>query len=301
MSLPAHELVELPRRRSPARAALAAMRPRQWPKNLLVFAGIVFAAQLGDPVRWAEALAAFVAYCAVSSAAYLLNDVRDAEQDRLHPVKRQRPIARGELSAKAALILSAALAAGALAIAGWLGPASVAFLAGFAALQVAYSFGLKHVVLVDVFVIAGLFVIRAAAGAAAVDVRISPWLLLCTVLLALFLALAKRRGELVLVGARETPGRPVLEGYSLELVDQLVSVVAASTVIAYSLYTFTARDSKALMVTIPFVIFGIFRYLLLVHRDDLGEEPEQVLLTDVPILVDIALWIVTAGLILALT
>jgi 4-hydroxybenzoate polyprenyltransferase len=193
------------------------------------------------------------------------------------------------------------LAAVALAIAGWLGPVSVAFLVGFAALQVGYSFGLKHIVLVDVFVIAGLFVIRAAAGAAAVDVRISPWLLLCTVLLALFLALAKRRGELVLVGARETPGRPVLEGYSLELVDQLVSVVAASTVIAYSLYTFTARDSKALMVTIPFVIFGIFRYLLLVHRDDLGEEPEQVLLTDVPILVDIALWIVTAGLILTLT
>jgi 4-hydroxybenzoate polyprenyltransferase len=301
MSLPAHEIVELPRRRSPARAAFAAMRPRQWPKNLLVFAGIVFAAQLGDPVRWAEALAAFAAYCAVSSAAYLLNDVRDVEQDRLHPVKRQRPIARGELTARAALTLAAVLAAVALAIAGWLGPVSVAFLFGFAALQVGYSFGLKHVVLVDVFVIAGLFVIRAAAGAAAVDVRISPWLLLCTVLLALFLALAKRRGELVLVGARETPGRPVLEGYSLDLVDQLVSVVAASTVIAYSLYTFTARDSKALMVTIPFVIFGIFRYLLLVHRDDLGEEPEQVLLTDVPILVDIALWIVTAGLILALT
>ena len=301
MGVPAHELVELPRRRSPARAVVAALRPRQWPKNLLVFAGIVFAAQLGDPVRWAEALAAFVAYCAVSSAAYLLNDVRDVEQDRLHPVKRQRPIARGELSVRAALTLAVVLAAGALAIAGWLGLASVALLLGFAALQVAYSFGLKHIVLVDVFVIAGLFVIRAAAGAEAVDVRISPWLLLCTVLLALFLALAKRRGELVLVGARETPGRPVLQGYSLELVDQLVSVVAASTVIAYSLYTFTARDSKALMVTIPFVIFGIFRYLLLVHRDDLGEEPEQVLLTDVPILVDIALWVVTAGLILALT
>ena len=301
MGVPAHEIVEFPRRRSPVRAALAAMRPRQWPKNLLVFAGIVFAAQLGDPLRWAEAIACFVAYCAVSSAAYLLNDVRDVEQDRLHPVKRQRPIARGEFSARVALTLAAALAAVALAIAGWLGLVSVAFLVGFAALQVGYSFGLKHIVLVDVFVIAGLFVIRAAAGAAAVDVRISPWLLLCTVLLALFLALAKRRGELVLVGARETPGRPVLEGYSLELVDQLVSVVAASTVIAYSLYTFTARDSKALMVTIPFVIFGIFRYLLLVHRDDLGEEPEQVLLTDVPILVDIALWIVTAGIILALT
>ena len=131
--------------------------------------------------------------------------------------------------------------------------------------------------------------------------RISPWLLLCTALLALFLALAKRRGELVLVGARETPGRPVLEGYSLELVDQLVSVVAASTVIAYSLYTFTARDSKALMVTIPFVIFGVFRYLLLVHRDDLGEEPEQVLLTDVPIIVAVCGWIATAAVILAVT
>ncbi len=155
--------------------------------------------------------------------------------------------------------------------------------------------------IVDVLVIGALFVIRAAAGADAVNVRISPWLLLCTALLALFLALAKRRGELVLVGARETPGRPVLEGYSLELVDQLVTVVAASTVIAYSLYTFTARDSKALMVTIPFVVFGVFRYLLLIHRDDLGEEPEQVLLTDLPILVDVCLWVVTAALILVLT
>src|SRR5207342_2652515 len=284
MSLPAHELVELPRRRSPARAVLAAMRPRQWPKNLLVFAGIVFAAQLGDPVRWAEALAAFVAYCAVSSAAYLLNDVRDVDQDRLHPVKRQRPIARGELSMRAALTLAVVLTAGALGIAGWLGPASVALLLGFAALQVAYSFGLKHIVLVDVFVIAGLFVIRAAAGAEAVNVRISPWLLLCTVLLALFLALAKRRGELVLVGAARTPGRPVLEGYSLALVDQLVSIVAASTVISYALYTFTARPGDRLMVTIPFVLFGVFRYLLLIHREDVGEEPEHVLLSDRPIL-----------------
>ena len=133
--------------------------------------------------------------------------------------------------------------------------------------------------LLDVLAIGSLFVIRAAAGAAAVDVRISPWLLLCTALLALFLALAKRRGELMLVGAQRTPGRPVLEGYSLELVDQLLAIVASSTVIAYSVYTFTARDSKAMIATVPFVIFGVFRYLLLVHRDDIGEEPEQVLLT----------------------
>ena len=278
-----------------------ALRPRQWLKNLLVFAGLVFAAKLGDAGRWLEAVAAFGAYCAVSSAAYLVNDLRDREDDRLHPVKRARPIARGELSPRRAVVLAAGLAAAALALAGVLGLVSVAFLLAFAGLQAAYSFSLKHVVLLDVLVIGSLFVIRAAAGAAAVGVRISPWLLLCTALLALFLALAKRRGELVLVGAQHTPGRPALEGYSLELVDQLVAIVAASTVIAYSLYTLTARDSKALLATVPFVIFGLFRYLLLVHRDDIGEEPEQVLLTDVPIILAVAGWIATAAVILALT
>jgi 4-hydroxybenzoate polyprenyltransferase len=297
----APEILELPQRRSPARAAIVALRPRQWLKNLLVFAGLVFAAKLGDAGRWLEAVAAFGAYCAVSSAAYLVNDLRDREDDRMHPVKRARPIARGELSPRRAVVLAAGLAAAALALAGVLGLVSVAFLLAFAGLQAAYSFSLKHVVLLDVLVIGSLFVIRAAAGAAAVDVRISPWLLLCTALLALFLALAKRRGELVLVGAQHTPGRPVLEGYSLELVDQLVAIVAASTVIAYSLYTLTARDSKALLATVPFVIFGVFRYLLLVHRDDIGEEPEQVLLTDVPIILAVAGWIATAAVILALT
>ena len=297
----APEIVELPQRRSPVRAALVAMRPRQWSKNLLVFAGLVFAAKLGDASRWVEALAAFAAYCAISSAAYLVNDVRDREDDRLHPVKRARPIARGELSPRAALVLAAALAAVALALVAVLGPVSVAFLLAFAALQAGYTLALKHIVLLDVLAIGALFVIRAAAGAAAVDVRISPWLLLCTALLALFLALAKRRGELVLVGARQAPGRPVLEGYSLELVDQLVAIVASSTVLAYSVYTLTARDSKALLATVPFVIFGVFRYLLLVHRDDVGEEPEQVLLTDVPIILAVAGWIVSAAAILVLT
>jgi 4-hydroxybenzoate polyprenyltransferase len=297
----APEILELPQRRSPLRAALVALRPRQWLKNLLVFAGLVFAAKLGDAGRWLEALAAFGAYCAISCAAYLVNDVRDREDDRLHPVKRARPIARGELSPRSALVLAAALTAVAFALVGVLGLVSVAFLLAFAALQAGYTFALKHVVLLDVLAIGSLFVVRAAAGAAAVDVRISPWLLLCTALLALFLALAKRRGELVLVGAQRTPGRPVLEGYSLELVDQLVAIVASSTVIAYSVYTLTARDSKALLATVPFVIFGVFRYLLLVHRDDIGEEPEQVLLTDVPIILAVAGWIATAAAILALT
>jgi 4-hydroxybenzoate polyprenyltransferase len=300
MSVPA-PVLDLPKRRSLPRAAFVALRPRQWTKNLLLFAGIIFAAQLGDLSRWLEATTAFVAYCAASSASYLVNDVRDAPNDRLHPVKRARPIARGELSPRFAELLAALLIFGAVLLVAPLGIASILFLCTFFALQAAYTLTLKHVVLLDVMTIGGLFVVRAAAGAAAVEVRISPWLLLCTALLALFLALAKRRGELVLVGAEETPGRPVLEGYSLALVDQLVTVVAASTVISYCLYTFTARDSKAMMVTIPFVVFGVFRYLLLMHRRDLGEEPEEVLLRDLPILLCIAGWAACAAVILAVT
>jgi 4-hydroxybenzoate polyprenyltransferase len=297
----APELVQLPRRRSRLRAALVAMRPRQWSKNLLVFAGLVFAAKLGEPLRWLEACVCFVAYCAISSAAYLANDVRDRHDDRLHPVKRSRPIARGELSPRAALTLAGALAVLAPLLLAPLGVPSVLLVLAFAALQAGYTLRLKHVVLLDVLTISALFVVRAAAGADAVDVRISPWLLLCTALLALFLALAKRRGELVLVGAGGTPGRPVLDGYSLELVDQLIGIVASGTVIAYAVYTLTAGHSKALLATVPFVVFGVFRYLLLMHRYDVGEEPEQVLLTDVPILVAVAGWIVTAAAILALT
>jgi 4-hydroxybenzoate polyprenyltransferase len=295
------QVLALPRRRSAARAAFVAMRPRQWTKNVLLFAGIVFAAKLGDAWRWLDAIAAFASYCAASSAAYLVNDVRDAPHDRVHPVKRARPIARGELDPRSAYVLAAVLLGASLALVVPLGLASVGFLCAFVAMQAAYTLRLKHVVLVDVMTIAALFVVRAAAGASGVHVRISPWLLLCTALLALFLALAKRRGELVLVGAEATPGRPVLEGYSLALVDQLVGVVAACTVIAYSLYTFTARDSKALMATIPFVVFGVFRYLLLIHRQDLGEEPEEVLLRDRPILLCIASWAVCAATILLLT
>src|SRR5215211_4326677 len=238
-------VLDLPRRRSLSRAVFVSLRPRQWTKNLLLFAGIVFAAKLGDVTRWAEAIAAFGAYCAASSASYLVNDVRDAPHDRAHPVKRARPIARGELSPHLAEAIAAALLFSAVVLVAPLGIASILFLCTFFALQAAYTLALKHVVLIDVMTIGGLFVVRAAAGAAAVEVRISPWLLLCTALLALFLALAKRRGELVLVGAEATPGRPVLEGYSLALVDQLVTVVASSTVIAYSLYTFTATESKA--------------------------------------------------------
>jgi 4-hydroxybenzoate polyprenyltransferase len=286
-------------REGEGRAVLAAMRPRQWTKNLLLFAGILFAAQYDEPTKWIEAFVAFVAYCAASSAAYIVNDVLDADEDRRHPLKRTRPIASGALAPDRALKIAAMLAIFAVAAMSWFGWASVAYVTGFLALQGAYSWRLKHIVLIDVMAIAALFVIRAVAGAEAVDVRISPWLIVCTALLALFLALAKRRAELTTLGAEG--GRGALAGYSFPLVDQLVSIVAACTIVAYSLYTFEAREGSAMMATIPFVVFGIFRYLLLMHREDLGEEPESVLLSDGPILATIALWALTSGLILGLS
>jgi 4-hydroxybenzoate polyprenyltransferase len=289
-------VLELPRRRSPAAAALVAMRPRQWTKNLLLFAGIIFAAQLGDASRWAAAVAAFVAYCAASSAAYLVNDVRDAESDRLHPVKRARPIARGELSPRAALVLAGALALAAFVLAGALGPLSLACLAAFVALQAVYSLGLKTFELVDVLAIAGLFVLRASAGAIAVDVRISEWLLLCTFLLALFVALGKRRAELGLDGVH---ARPALDGYSVALVDQLLGIVAAATIAAYTGYALAAHDTRWLVATVPLVVYGLFRYLLLLHRRGLGEEPETLLVEDLPLLVTVAVWAGACAVILA--
>src|SRR6187397_1200795 len=289
-------VLELPRRRSPAAAALVAMRPRQWTKNLLLVAGIIFAAELGDPARWAAAVTAFVAYCAASSAAYLVNVVRDAEPDRLHPVKRSRPIARGELSPQVALALAGALALAAVVLAGMLGPMSLACLAAFVALQAAYSLGLKAFELVDVLAIAGLFVLRASAGAIAVDVRISEWLLLCTFLLALFVALGKRRAELGLDGVR---ARPALDGYSVALVDQLLGIVAAATIAAYTGYALAAHDTRWLVATVPLVVYGLFRYLLLLHRRGLGEEPETLLVEDLPLLVTVAVWAAACAVILA--
>lgn len=289
------DVLELPARRSPARAVVVALRPRQWTKNLLLFAGIVFAAKLDDPGRWAAAIAAFAAYCAASSAAYLVNDVRDAPSDRLHPVKRTRPVARGELDSRRALLLAAGLLAIAVVLGAALGLRSLACLAGFVLLQGAYSLALKRLELVDVLTIAGLFVLRAAAGAIAVDVRISEWLLLCTFLLALFVALGKRRAELGL----DVRARPALSGYSVELVDQLLAIVAAATIAAYAAYALSAHDTRWLLATIPLVVHGLFRYLLLLHRRGLGEEPETLLVEDVPLLVTVAVWAAACAAILA--
>lgn len=280
---------------------LLALRPVQWTKNTFVFAGLIFSVNLGSFRAWTLSTAAFAAFCAASSAAYLLNDVLDVGEDRVHPVKRQRPIAAGSVTPRVALIAATVLSAVALVDAAFVGLGVVLLLLLFLALQAAYSLHIKHVILLDVLAIAALFVVRAAAGAVAIDVRLSPWLAVCTGLIALFLALGKRRAELA-DGLGEPPlSRSVLSGYSVDLLDQLIVLVAAATVSAYSLYTFTATSSEAMMLTIPYVVYGLFRYLFLLRTSGIGEEPETTTLTDKPLVVTVVLWIVTAAVILVAT
>ena len=280
-------------------AAVLAMRPHQWTKNLLLFAGLLFAGELGDPSRWLEAIVAFCSYCAVSSAAYLVNDVHDAHRDRLHPSKRFRAVASGKLPRKRALVLAGVLGSVGLTLAVSLGLFSLLIVLGFATIQVAYTFELKRLLIVDVLTIGVLFVLRASAGAVAVHVRISPWLLLCTLCLALFLGFAKRRGEFVLNDGPRSAGRVVLERYSLRLLDVLVCTTALATGLAYSRYTLTARHGGLIVATIPFVVLGLLRYLQLIYRDGEGEEPERVLLTDLPTLACVAAWALLAATSLA--
>ena len=266
-------------------ALLAAMRPRQWAKNLVLLAPLVFALKATDPASAGRALLGLVAFCLVASAAYLANDIADRERDRLHPEKRTRPVATGELSTRAAGGASLGLGAAGLALSAALGWPFFACAAGYLVLQAAYSTFLKRVAVVDVFAIAAGFVLRVVAGAEAVDVPISNWLYLRTLLLALFLALEKRRAELVLLGGEAENHRGILASYTVPLLDQLVTIVAGTTVLAYALYTLAPDTvqkfgTDRLKLTIPFVLFGIFRYLYLVHRHGEGGQPERVLFQD---------------------
>jgi 4-hydroxybenzoate polyprenyltransferase len=240
---------------------------------------------------------AFAIFCALSGAVYLVNDILDREQDRRHPLKATRPIASGALSVTAAASAAAVLAAAALVGAWLLGPAFFITAAAYLFLLFTYSAYLKHVVILDVLTLSAGFTLRAVAGGAAIGVPVSHWLVLCTTLLALFLALGKRRHELVLLGAGATEHRPILEHYSPYLLDQMISVVTASTLIAYAFYTFSPETTEKfgtsmLSLTIPFPLYGIFRYLYLVHRKDLGGSPAELLVDDRPLLVCVALWAV---------
>lgn len=286
------------------RYLLISMRPRQWTKNVFVFAGLVFSRGLRDPLLLAESLLAFVLFCMASGAVYLINDVADIARDRAHPVKRHRPLAAGLLRPRTAIIAAAVLIGLAIPAATWLSPYFGGVLSTYLALMLAYSFLLKKMVIIDILTIAAGFALRAAGGAVAISVPISPWLLVCTVLLALFLGLAKRRHELLLLENNAGQHRGILREYSTPLLEEMISIVSASTIIAYSLYTFFGPESGEtmpytytrqipyMMLTVPFVIYAIFRYLYLVYRKRGGGSPEEVLLHDLPFLVNLLLWAV---------
>jgi 4-hydroxybenzoate polyprenyltransferase len=274
---------------------LVSVRPEQWTKNLLVLAGVVFGGRLLEASAVAIAAAAFAIFCALSGAIYLFNDIADRDADQNHPLKRERPIASGQLATTTAVAAGVILGAGGIAAAFAIGTQFGIIAATYVAALLLYSAALKHVVILDVLMIAAGFVLRAVAGAVAVDVPIGHWLLVCTTLLALFLALSKRRHELVLLADGATDHRRILEEYSPYLLDQMIGVVTSSTLIAYTVYA-TSPDTAArlgtgkLGLTIPFVLYGIFRYLYLVHQKRGGGSPAAMLLTDRPLLGCVALW-----------
>ncbi len=289
--------------RSLAVHLLYSLRPGQWSKNLVVFAGLLFGLRLFDRAAVLHALAAFVVFCALSGVVYLVNDVADRESDRQHPLKAKRPIASGALPVAAALTAAVVLGVGGLIAALLIGPPFAFVAASYLALQIAYSGTLKHIVIIDVLTIAVGFVLRAVAGAEAVNVEISHWLLVCTILLALFIALAKRRHEIVLLAGGATSHRPILGEYSPYLLDQMIGVVTASTLISYIFYTISPETQAKfgtpwLGLTIPFPLYGIFRYLYLVHQREGGGSPADLLLTDRPLLACVALWAVAVAVII---
>jgi len=291
------------KRRSPPRALVAALRPRQWTKNAFVFAAVILTGGLRDPHKAAAAAIAFGLFCVISSAIYLINDLVDVESDRQHPEKRFRPLATGELQPAVAVAAAAALVA--LGIGGGFamgrnsnGTHMVGWVIGaYFALQLAYSLGVKHLVIIDVLAIAGGFVLRVLAGGAAIDEPISPYLYLSTICLALFQGFSKRRHELEVLADAAGDHRQSLHEYTIPLLDQLIGVAATSTVVTYALYAINTPyrpayiSANVLLVTIPFVLYAVFRYLYLVQVRGMGGAPEEILLKDKLLLLDVAAWV----------
>ncbi len=296
---------------SPPRRAVALppeielLRPWQWSKNAAVFAGLVFAHRLGDPGSVRRSLLTFGAFCLASGAVYAVNDMVDRSRDALHPDKCRRPLPSGRLEVRQAAAVAVAAAGGALGLGVAVGERLLLALAAFAVLQAVYNLVARRVAILDVVVLALGFVLRVAAGAWVLEVEVSPWLPVCTLNLALFLALAKRRSELARMGDAAAEHRGSLSGYTLALLDQFLAVAAAATLVTYALYTLAEQTvrkhgSHGLVWTLPFVVFGVFRYLRLVHRGDGGEEPDRLLWFDRPLLVSVAAWTAAVAAILRL-
>jgi 4-hydroxybenzoate polyprenyltransferase len=284
-------VVEVGETRSVAGTLLRLARPKQWTKNGFVLAGLVFSGEALNASSVGYALLAFVAFCLLSSATYAANDVLDVEEDRKHPLKRLRPVASGEVSARAAVAFALLLAIAGLAL-GLFVNVGVALAGGtYLALQAVYTTVLKHEALLDVMSISAGFVLRALAGAAAVAAPISPWLIVCTGLLTLFLGFSKRRHEIASLGEGAAVHRRNLREYSVPLLDEMMNIMTSATIIAYVLYTFFEYQNYYMMASIPFVVYGVFRYMLLVHRAG-GGNPDTLLLRDRPLQVSLFLWLV---------
>lgn len=286
-------------------ALLISMRPKQWMKNILIFTALVFDEKLLDLQAFLVTFAGFILFSLVSSTVYLLNDITDVEADRQHPKKKNRPIASGDLKVSTARWAVIFLLLIIIPLAYLLSPSFCLILLLYLVLNLSYSRWLKHIVIIDVFVLASFYVIRVVAGLTLIEVsRFSPWLYVVTTLLALYIGLGKRRAELTLLSDGAQSHRKVLDGYSLPLLDQYITIVSATTVVAYSLYTFSAPNlpsNHAMMLTIPFAIYGILRYLYLIQTNQGGGAPEEELLSDRPLQVTILLWGLVVVLILYLS
>lgn len=282
---------------------LKSLRPQQWLKNFFIFAPLIFSENISDTPLLSKTILAFFIFCVLSGSLYIFNDLKDMEEDKLHPMKSKRPLASGRLKKSQAFFSFFILIALGFILAASLNRSFFIMAMIYFLLQILYSSWLKHVVILDVFIIAAGFFIRVIAGGLAIEVYISPWLLICTILLALFLAFSKRRHELILLEKDASNHRPILAEYSPYLLDQMIAVVTASTVIAYCLYTIseetiTKFGTTKLIYTVPFVLYGIFRYLYLVHQKSEGGTPEALIIRDRPLLIDIFLWIATAAVII---
>jgi len=278
---------------------IKSLRPQQWSKNLFIFAALIFSHEAFTIPLLIKAVIAFFVFCSLSGSLYIFNDIRDLKEDRLHPLKSKRPLAAERITRVQAVTGFIIFSALGVLLALTLNLNFILIVLLFFVLQIAYSFWLKHIVILDVLIISIGFVMRVAAGAMAIKVDISPWLLICTLLLALFLALSKRRHELFLLKGGAGEHRTVLTDYSAVLLDQMISVVTASTVIAYCLYTISEETvakfgTRELIYTVPFVLYGIFRYLYLIHHKFKGGTPETLILKDKPLLATILLWIISA-------
>lgn len=287
------------------KALLKTMRPRQWTKNVVVFAALVFDVKFTQLSPLLHTLAAFFLFCLISSAVYILNDIADREKDRQHPQKRNRPLAAGTLQVSTALAALVVLLLISLPMAFYIHLGLGLMLGAYFLLNLAYSFKLKHIVIIDALTVAAGFVLRVGAGAVVVQVeRFSPWLYVCMTLLALLIALGKRRAEIAALAGEAGNHRQILDDYSLGFLDQLLSIITAATIVSYSLYTFSAEnlpDNHLMMLTIPFVLYFLFRYLYLIHVKGLGGAPDELIFKDKPLLISAGLWGLFASAVLFLS